>query len=355
MKKLLILSENQFGYLMDTYYLCKYLNKELEITVLCQNENKKRRNLENINIIYKNIGNNFIFKHLKLIYECYKLFKIKNYDIIFIDRFRFCFFLTFLINKKKLILDIRTVSINKNKLKQWLNDFELKINTMFFRNISVITEEVALKFKLKKYFLLPLGAEKLIERNNEEKQFNLFYIGSLYLRNIEKTIEGFYYFIKKNRNHSIYYIVGDGNKSEIEKILTTIKKYELQNKVLFLGRKEHSEIKDLLLNSSIGVSFVPKTSYFENQPPTKTYEYLVNGMICIGTDTNANKKIINEENGVLCSDNAEDFAEKLEYLYVNKNKYNLCEIQEKSKKYLWKNVMEKYFLKMVDSIEKDMK
>lgn len=349
MKKILIVSENQFGYLIDTYYLCKYLNKNLEITVLCQDENKKRRNIENVNIIYKSLGNNFIFKHLKLVYECYKLFKRENYDIVFIDRFRFCFFLTFLINRKKLVLDIRTVSINKNKLKQWLNDFELKINTMFFKNISVINEEVALKFKIKKYFLLPLGAEKLIERDNKEKQFNLFYIGSLYLRNIEKTIEGFYYFIKKSKSKSIYYIVGDGDKSEIEKIRTTIEKYKLQNKVLFLGRKEHSEIKDLLLNSSVGVSFVPKTSYFENQPPTKTYEYLVNGMICIGTDTNANKKIINEENGVLCNDNAKDFAQKLEYLYLNREKYDLCQIQKKSEKYLWKNIMEKYFCNILNT------
>lgn len=349
MKKILIVSENQFGYLIDTYYLCKYLNEKLEITVLCQDENKKKRNIENVSIIYKNIGNNFILKHLKLIYECYKLFKKKKYDFVFIDKFRFCFFLTFLINRKKLILDIRTVSINKNKIKQWLNDFELKINTKFFKNISIINKEIALKFKLKKYFLLPLGAEKIVERNSKEKNFNLFYIGTLYLRNIEKTIEGFFYFLDKYKIESMYYIVADGTQEEIEKIMVTIKNYKLEKMVLFLGRKEHSEIKELLLNSSIGVSFVPKTSYFENQPPTKTYEYLVNGMICIGTDTNANKKIINEENGVLCNDNAKDFAQKLEYLYLNREKYDLCQIQKKSEKYLWKNIMEKYFCNILNT------
>lgn len=351
MKKLLIVSENQFGYLMDTYYLCKYLNNKLDITILCQDENKKKRSLKNINIIYQNIGNNFIFKHFKLISECYKLLKKENYDFIFIDKFRFCFFLSFLINKEKLILDIRTVSINNNKLKQYLNDCELKLNTKFFKNISIINKETALKFKLKKYFLLPLGADKLIERSNN-KRFNLFYIGTLNLRNIEKTIEGFYYFIKKNKTQSIYYIVGSGNKNEIKKILSTIEKFGLEKRVLFLGRKEHSEIKELLLDSCIGVSFVPKTLYFNNQPPTKTLEYLVNGMICIGTDTDANKKIINSENGILCDDNARDFSEKLEYIYKNIKKYDLSDIQKKSEKYLWKDVMENYFLKMIQELEK---
>lgn len=350
-KKILILSENQFGYLMDTYYLCKYLNNKLDITILCKDENKKKRNLENINIIYKDIGNHFLFKHFKLIYECYKLSKKEDYDFIFIDRFRFCFFLTFLINRKKLILDIRTVSINKDKIKQFLNDLELKLNTKFFKNISIINEETALKLKVKKYFPLPLGADRLVKRESNKKIFNLFYIGTFDLRNIDKTIEGFYYFIKRNKAQSIYYIVGDGKENEVKKILTTIKKFNLEKRVLFLGRKEHSEIKELLLNSSIGVSFVPKTSYFNNQPPTKTLEYLVNGMVCIGTNTEANKKIINLENGILCDDNANDFAEKLEYLYKNIDKYNLCEIQKKSEKYLWKDVMENYFLKMIYELD----
>lgn len=352
MKKLLIISENQFGYLMDNYYACKYLKDDIKITVLCQDTGNFKRNMDNVEVYYRKIKGNFLIKHLKFIIDCYKFYKKNSYDIVFIDKFRFSFLFSFLIENKKLILDIRTVSINKNKIKQWLNDLELKLNTKFFKNISVIDEKVALNLKIKKYFLLPLGSEKLVERTNEREDFNLFYIGTLKLRNIEKTIEGFYYFLKKCNAKSNYYIVGDGNNKEIDILLETINKYNIKERVFFLGRKEHSEIKELLLKSKVGVSFIPKTTYFENQPPTKTYEYLVNGLICIGTNTEANKKIINGSNGVLCDDNAVDFSKKLEYLYVNLKNYNQKKIQETSEKYLWKNIIDTYFKNMIKSILK---
>lgn len=345
MKKILIISENQFGYLMDTYYMCKYLKSKLDITIICEDNGKLKREMSNIKVIYKKLGNNFLFKHLKLVYECYKFCKRRNdIDIILIDRFRFCFFLLFFIKKEKVILDIRTVSISKNKVKQFLNDLELIISAKFFKYVSVIDKNIASKLRLKKYFILPLGAEEIITReNNDKKFFNLFYIGTLNLREISKTIEGFGLFLKKYKINSIYYIVGDGSKEEIEKIKKAIIQNNLIENVIFLGRKEHEELKEIYMKTSVGISFIPKTAYFNYQPPTKTFEYLVNGLICLATNTQANKNIIDEETGVLCDDNPKDFFIKLEKIYLNFSNYQLKKIQDKSKKYLWSYIVKEYY------------
>jgi nucleoside-diphosphate-sugar epimerase len=57
---------------------------------------------------------------------------------------------------------------------------------------------------------------------------------------------------------------------------------------------------------NIGVSYIPMLKCFDNQPPTKTFEYLLSGMPVIATATNANKDIINDVNGVLINDNSEE-------------------------------------------------
>jgi len=42
--------------------------------------------------------------------------------------------------------------------------------------------------------------------------------------------------------------------------------------------------------------------YYDCQPATKTFEYILSGMVCIATSTYENKKLINNINGVLCND-----------------------------------------------------
>lgn len=350
-KKILIITENQFGYLIDTYYICKYSKQKFDIYVICQDENKKRKNLTGIKIIYENIGQNFIFKHLRLIYKAWLVIRKEKFDIIFIDRFRFCFLLLLLAKNSKIILDIRTVSIAKKRISRLLNDLELKLNVKFFKNISVINQETAKKLKIRNYFILPLGAEKLIKNIKENNEINLFYIGTLYLRKIEETIEGVYYFFRKYKIENMkYFIVGDGSKDDINKIKEYIEKYNLKDKVIFLGRKEHDEVINILENSKIGIAFIPKTEYYMYQPPTKVYEYLVNGLICLGTSTEANKKLINDFNGKLCEDNSLDFFKKLEEIYLNIKNYSKIEISRNSEKYSWKKVVEEYFIKIIENL-----
>lgn len=354
MKKILFVTENQFGYLTDTYYICKYLREKLKIYVVCQDENKKRKDLEKIKVFYEKIGDNCILKHLKLIYRTLKIIKKEEIDILFVDRFRFCLLFLLFINNKKIILDIRTISISKTKIKRFLNDLELRLSVIFFKNISVINKETAKKLKIKKYYILPLGAEKLIENIKEKNEINLFYIGTLYLRNIEQTVEGVYYFIQKYKIKNMkYFIIGDGLEEEVSKLKEYIKKYKLEDYILFLGRKEHNEIKDILEKCKIGVAFIPKTEYFMYQPPTKIYEYLVNGLICLATSTEANKKLINSFNGKLCEDNSLDFFKKLEEIYLNIHSYSNIEISRVSEVYSWKKIVDNYFMKILKSLNSD--
>lgn len=41
--------------------------------------------------------------------------------------------------------------------------------------------------------------------------------------------------------------------------------------------------------------YVPITDYYEYQPPTKTFEYVLSGLLCLATATSSNKEVITEE------------------------------------------------------------
>ena len=51
------------------------------------------------------------------------------------------------------------------------------------------------------------------------------------------------------------------------------------------------------------------SSYFMDQPPLKTIEYLGIGIPVIGTKTHGNEVFITNTNGILCNDSIEEFAE----------------------------------------------
>jgi hypothetical protein len=43
---------------------------------------------------------------------------------------------------------------------------------------------------------------------------------------------------------------------------------------LYTGKVAHNEIPSYLLNADYGVAYIPQSSYFMDQPPLKTIEYL---------------------------------------------------------------------------------
>lgn len=204
-------------------------------------------------------------------------------------------------------------------------------------HITVISESLAKLLKLKKSTILPLGADMISETIKNFSLMKLIYVGTITNRNIHDTIKGFKQFQLENDVQLSYDIFGCGIESDEKKIIEAIGS---SKNIYFHGYKHHSEIQKYFDECTIGVSYVPITSYFDVQPPTKTYEYILSGLICIATKTFENSKLITPQNGVLCEDNSESFLKALEVIWANKKMYDSEVIRASLKDHTWKNIVE---------------
>lgn len=339
MQKIIISSYNQFGYLIDTFKYCSYLNDIFDITYICFDEGREKININNVKVIYVKKKKNIIFNYLNLNYEVIKqsyknkikkIFCVYN-PLAFLQRI-------FLINRK-IILDIRTGSVDKDINARKKANRRIKINSIFFNDITVISESLAKKLEIKKYRIIPLGADNKVHGNIiNTKKLKMIYVGILNNRNIIHTVKGFNKFIDESGCYDAEYkIIGYFNKNDNEKteLLNEIMK---SKNIEYLGEKNHEEAMKLILNSNVGVSYVPITEYYNFQPPTKTYEYMMNGLVTIATATYENKKIVKEGNGVLCDDNINSFTEAIKFVKDNLDKYNSNYIRECVKNNSWENI-----------------
>lgn len=350
--RLLIISKDQFGYLTDPFKYCEYLNDNYEITYICLDWGLEKKINTKVNVIYISNKEGYFRRFLYFIKEIKRNIQFHQFDKIFCIYFRFCAFLAMKVPQEKLVLDIRTGNVSENRIKRKISNIELWFNSLFFKNKSIISEGLAKKLRINKYDILPLGADKIISKGiKTNDKMNLLYIGTLDNRNICETIIGYKKYLLKTKDYhnSIYRIIGYGSKEEEEKIKNTIKKEGVEYNVLFLGRKDHNELVSYLGDSTIGISYIPITDYYMYQPPTKTYEYIMNGLICLGTNTIANKEIINSNNGVLCNDNSDDFCESLIYIMNNLDSYKEKEIIQTVINNSWDKIVRNYFEPIIKS------
>jgi len=344
--KILIINIAQYGKHTDSYKYCINLNQKYDMYYICIDNNLTKIN-DDTNVIYLQDEGSSIKNVFNLIKESRALIKNKNFNIVMVYYFKLCSLVKFFL-KNNYILDIRTGSVDKRMIDRIKFNWLMKFESHFFKNISIISESLreSLNYNKKKCYIIPLGSDILSTQNKnfKEKKLNLLYVGALNNRNIYQTIYGLKEFIDSNKNLSCevsYNIFGDGHKNEIDKLLQTISQCNLERIVKFHGRKSHFELKSYFDNCNIGISYVPITGYYNCQPPTKTFEYINCGMICLATNTNENAKIINESNGVLCEDNKTSFKEALQYILINFERYDSQIIKNTIKEFTWENIVNK--------------
>lgn len=335
----------QFGYHTDTYNYCLYLKKNFDIVFISPDCNLPQIDLEGVKVKYLPHSNIRILRGIyKLLFQLIYIY-IYRCELVFITYFEKCKLLKKLLIGKKCILDIRTteISSNENKRKSFNDKLKKEINE--FDNITVISEGVRdlLEISKNKSYILPLGAKTLINQYDTQKllevgKLSLLYVGTFKERRIEDTIEAFKKFSNEvNGKNLEYNLIGFfENKEQEEYILNLIKE---NNNIRFLGRIPNEELGEYFNKSNIGVSYIPVTNYFNYQPPTKTYEYLFNGMYTIATDTIENIKLINNGvNGILIKDNKESFYQALKSIYFNRPNIKRSEIINTVEQYSWEKI-----------------
>ncbi|WP_217077949.1 glycosyltransferase [Clostridium baratii] len=351
-KKMMIISWQQFGYHTDTFNYSKYLNDKMDIYFLSFNEKLPKITIDGVNNIYIPLLKSKIANRILLyIYCIFYIIKTKS-DLIFIKYFAGCSLIKKIFKKKKMIMDIRTLTVSGDKKERNKKDLLMKKESSLFEYITVISENIGEKLNLekKKVYVLPLGGKSLYKINNNMRVFNdclsMIYVGVLDNRKIQDTIIAFNKLSEKYKGKKLkYIIIGFANNIDEEKEILKLINENKYNNIKFIGRVPNEELGYYFKNSNVGLSYIPQTDYFNYQPPTKTYEYLFNGLYTIATSTFENKKIINKFNGVLIEDNSKDLYEKLEKLYLNFSIMNVKrnEIVKSIEKYSWKNISNDFF------------
>lgn len=351
--KILLITHSQFGYHSDPYYLSLYLSDGYDVFFLHRHIGLKEIHNHKCKLItIPRSGNSFLYRFISICYAIKSVYKIKP-DVIIVFKFPFCFILPIVFQRNKFIYDIRSGGVSEIYWKRKKNDLIVQFNSLFFKRITVISESLAKRLKINrnKYMILPVGANIISDKKKQFKNMNLLYVGTLDNRKIEDTIKGIAEFIKKNNNKVIitYTIIGSGKLDLVDKIEKMIVDYDLTGTVTLAGKKHHEELKQYFGDANIGISYIPITDYYDVQPPTKTYEYLLSGMAVIATKTYENSRIIQLDNGVLIEDNPRSFCSGLQKISESLHKYNSSHIRLNVKNYTWKNIVKNILIPLIES------
>lgn len=344
-KESILIIAPPFGYNTDWYQFAELLCSHYNVYYLCVHSGTKDIEPRNVNVVYYvATTKNYYYK---VLFAVKALKREMEFRKVFVYVYPSCSLMRLFFSKKQLVMDIRTSYI-KSPVLTWVSNRLVKVESVFYGKISVISWGVAdfLKLNKKKCELLPLGGERLefVEKSFDE--LNLFYVGTFFDRHIEKTVEAFEIFKRENPEAKAQYgIVGNGSDEDLRLIEDNIKKYNLEKSVFYLGAKRGEELHNIMTRYNVGLSYIPLTDYYDCQPPTKTYEYLLGSMIVLATPTTENIKVVNDTNGCISkTDTPQDIAIALQKIYEKRKKYNAHDIYVDSLKYAWEEIVRKYLL-----------
>jgi glycosyltransferase involved in cell wall biosynthesis len=120
--------------------------------------------------------------------------------------------------------------------------------------------------------------------------------------------------------------------------------------VKITGRIPHTKLGSFFDQCNIGVSYVPMVDYYDCQPVTKTFEYLLSGMPVIATATSENKIVIEPGNGIVVDDNAHDFYSGLKALFENKHQFDSDKIRSQAIRYTWADIVRENLKKYLEKL-----
>ncbi len=347
MKELAILSKNQFGYHTDVQKWCQYLSSDYNVCVVCYDEQRPKIAFPGVKVCYAPIL--FGVRRLRplffLLISLYQSFVVKG--PIMIEYFKGCSVLVKILWWKRFILDIRTLSVAKNERDRLKENLHIRNECLNFKEVSVISTGIGKQLSLPqdiKVHLLPLGADTVSTSTKIFDKLRLLYVGTLSNRDIHKTIYGLQKFLYSNES-SIdveYHIIGDGNDEDVSLVKKAINDCAISSKVFLHGFIHHDELKSYFDLCNIGVSFIPITPCYEDQPPTKTFEYILSGLFTIATATRSNREVINSSNGLLIEDNSSSFASALDEIVRGVERITDLSIRESLLQFTWENIIENY-------------
>lgn len=349
---LLIIDVNPFGALTDSVKWVEYLKTEWNITMICfaakDGSKVKGKGIKLIQL------RNFKKRQIKalwfLIYTIVYLIFYKGKIVV--EYFPTCEIYKRLFPWKRMLVDVRTLSVSKNESVRKVHNAQLVKECAYYDKVTAISEGVARQISLPNISVLPLGSDVISATNKTfTDAIRLIYVGTFTNRQIERTIEGVAEFHKEHPNIPItYHIIGYGINNEEQLFRNIVDEHHACKYIKFVGKVSHENLKPYFDNSNAGLSFVPITDYYNDQPPTKTYEYCLSGIYCIATATTINKSLINSQNGVLINDTAQAVKNGIEHFWNNRKKLCSTDIRKSMQECTWKNIVVNQFSPILKSL-----
>ncbi|MFI3238969.1 MAG: glycosyltransferase [Bacteroidales bacterium] len=356
---ILLISRPHFGTSIGPYKWTQYLRKKYNVTTITYNtetENPTKYNFDDVKHIYISKRGNKIVRALRFI--LYTIFYIAFFKgRVIVTFFPGCSIYKRILFRKPMILDIRTLGIFDSEDKNIKHDKSVAESTKLYDHTIFLSEGMRNKITddTVNTSIVPLGADILDETDKLfDDSLRLLYIGRFYNRDIHKTIEGVHLFHTKYPEVKISYdIIGFAMYNEDEYLYELVNKYNLSEIINFRGaiHEESTKLK-YIQNANIGVSFVPITPYYDFQPVTKSFEYILSGLFCIATDTYSNREIITSKNGILINDTPESFSDALEYFMTNKDSLNSTIIRDSLQEYNWESIVNDILIPRIENTDK---
>ncbi len=339
-KRLLILNRAQFGYHWPMYCYCKWARTDFHITYQGFDTGQPKLDADGVDVHYVPRSRNLVRRYLRFLGSCLAECG-KDYDAILVKYFPGCSLLRLWHPRRRFVLDVRTGSIASNPLQRWWQDSLLRLESLGFRHVTILSTSLARKLGLVRAHLLPLGADLVETPSKDFSALHLLYVGAFHGRRLEDTLTGFHRFYRE-MGHAVtmtYDLVGNGSRGERDQLQIWVKDHGLEGVVSLPGFVHHRDLARYYEKCNVGVSYVPINRVYDCQPPTKTFEYLLAGLPVIATNTSENAAVITEENGLLIDDTPEAFYEALQKLRHRRGSYSSGRIRMAALQYSWETIV----------------
>jgi glycosyltransferase involved in cell wall biosynthesis len=148
----------------------------------------------------------------------------------------------------------------------------------------------------------------------------IFYFGGIAeRRGIFTSIDALSILIKNGHKDLKLLLIGPVDKAENDRFQSAINNEELKNNIIFYPWKDISELPSYILASSICISPIVKNAQHESGVANKVFQYMLFEKPVIVSDCKPQVEIIEQSKAglVFKSEDPNDLAEKIQYLFVN--------------------------------------
>jgi len=358
--RILVIDRGPFGHLIDAAKLCEYLGRNHEVTYLGFNA------VTFMNHGTSEVPHSFVKLlmvpiHPRFIIRCWRWYLTslrevtRDYDIVYVYHFPGCSALRCVRPGRPMILDIRSGGVSPSQFKRRLHDMTERLDAKFFKNVAIISEGLRRKLGIteRKAHILPLGADRYELPAKTFDALHLLYLGYFYRgRELEKTIRAFarLYHERVDDIEMTYTLVGGAEGQEAAFLRQVAVDAGVGHVVRFPGFVSHERIADYLASCNIGMAYVPITEFFDHQPSTKTFEYLMAGMPVLATGTIEHRRLITETNGIVTDDSEDAVFAGLQQLFTTRHRFDSLEIRRSVQPYCWEDIVLKNCLPYLERI-----